>query len=504
MRKQYVLAVDQGTSGTKVVIIDASGRIVASKSKEHKQYYPVPGWIEHDPVEIYTNVKSLLKEVVETANLNFEDMLVLSITNQRDTVVVWDRQTGKPLYNAIVWQCRRTSDTCEELKKMGFEKTVKDKTGLTIDPCYSATKINWIIDNIKGTRQKAESGKILAGTIDAWLVWKLTGGKVHATDYTNAGNTSLLNIKTLQWDKELLEIFDVPQNMLPELKSSNSIFGKTDKDEFFSSEIPISGIIGDSQGALFGEQCFKPGMVKATYGTGSSIMMNTGRKLIRSKKGLVTVIAWGIDGKVEYALEGDVTCAGDALKWVKDNLRLFERYDKAESLVTSLKDNEGVYMVPAFSGLGAPHWDTYARAAIIGLSRKSGREHIIRAALESTAYQIKDIVEIMGVESGIKVKDLRINGGLARSDFLVQFQSDILDISVEKSKSEDVSIVGSAYLAGLGSGLWKSVEDIKKLKRKIESYHPAMDSATRKKYYNGWKSAVNMVLNKNTASKGIQ
>jgi len=503
MRKKYVLAVDQGTSESKAVIIDTSGNIVASRSKEHTQYYPVPGWIEHDPIEIYTNAKSLLKEVVEIANLNFGDILVLSITNQRDTVVVWDRQTGKPLYNAIVWQCRRTSDTCEQLKKMGFEKTVKYKTGLTIDPCYSATKIKWILDNIKGARQKARSGKILAGTINAWLVWKLTGGEVHATDYTNAGNTLLLNIKHLQWDKELLEIFDVPQNILPEVKSSNSIFGKTDKDEFFNSEIPISGIIGDSQGALFGEQCFKPGMVKATYGTGSSIMMNTGSKLIRSKKGLVTVIAWGIDGKVEYALEGDVTCAGDALKWVKDNLKLFEQYDEAGNLAMSLKDNEGVYMVPAFSGLGAPHWDTYARAAIIGLSRRSSREHIIRAALESTAYQIKDIVEIMGVESGIKVKDLRINGGLARSDFLVQFQSDILAIDVEKSKFEDVSIVGSAYLAGLGLGLWKSIEDIKKLKRRSQSFHPTMDSASRKKYYNGWKSAVNMVLNNNATSKGV-
>lgn len=503
MRKKYVLAIDQGTSESKAVIIDASGRIVASRSKEHTQYYPVPGWIEHDPIEIYTNVKSLLKEVVEIANLHFEDILVLSVTNQRDTVVVWDRQTGKPLYNAIVWQCRRTSDTCEQLKKMGFEKTVKDRTGLTIDPCYSATKIKWILDNIKGARQKAKSGKILAGTIDAWLVWKLTGGEVHATDYTNAGNTSLLNIKLLQWDKKLLEIFDVPQNILPEIKPSNSIFGKTDKDEFFNSEIPISGIIGDSQGALFGEKCFKPGMVKATYGTGSSIMMNTGNKLIRSKKGLVTVIAWGIDGKAEYALEGDVTCAGDALKWVKDNLRLFGQYDEVGNMVISLKDNEGVYMVPAFSGLGAPHWDTYARAAIVGLSRRSSREHIIRAALESTAYQIKDIVEIMGVESGIKVKDLRINGGLARSDFLVQFQSDILAINVEKSGFEDVSIVGSAYLAGLGSGLWKSIEDIKKLKRRSQIFHPTMDSASRKKYYNGWKSAVNMVLSNNAASKGV-
>jgi len=496
MRKKYVLAIDQGTSESKAIIIDDSGNIVASRSKEHTQYYPVPGWIEHDPIEIYTNAKSLLKEVVEIANLHFEDILVLSVTNQRDTAVLWDGQTGKPLYNAIVWQCRRTSDTCEKLKKMGFEKTVKDRTGLTIDPCYSATKIKWILDNIKGARQKARSGKILAGTIDAWLVWNLTGGEVHATDYTNAGNTLLLNIKLLQWDKELLEIFDVPQNILPEIKSSNSIFGKTDKDEFFNSEIPISGIIGDSQGALFGEKCFKPGMVKATYGTGSSIMMNTGSKLIRSKKGLVTVIARGIDGKVEYALEGDVTCAGDALKWVKDNLRLFEQYDEAGNLAMSLKDNEGVYMVPAFSGMGAPHWDTYARAAIVGLSRRSSSEHIIRASLESTAYQIKDIVEIMEVESGIKVKDLRINGGLARSDFLVQFQSDILAINVEKSKFEDVSIVGSAYLAGLGVGLWKSIEDIKKLKRRSEIFHPTMDSASRKKYYNGWKSAVNMVLKK--------
>ena len=499
MSKKYILAMDQGTSESKAVIVDIKGNIVASRSKEHKQYYPAPGWIEHDPMEIYTNVKFLLKEVVKIANLNPEDIVVLSITNQRDTIVVWDKQTGVPLKKAIVWQCRRTSDTCTQLKIMGFEKTIKDKTGLTLDPCYSATKIKWILDNVEGARQKAKAGKILAGTIDTWLIWKLTNGKVHATDYTNANNTLLFNIKLLKWDEELLEIFNIPQNILPDVKSSNDIFGTTYKDELFNSEIPISGVIGDSQGALFGEQCFKPGMVKATYGTGSSVMMNTGSKLIQSKKGLVTVIAWGIDSKVEYALEGDVTCAGDALKWVKDNLGLFKDYSEVEGLVKSLKDNEGVYMVPAFSGLGAPHWDTYARAAIVGLSRRSGREHIVRVALESTAYQIRDIVEIMGIESGIELKNLRINGGLTRNSFLVQFQSDILNICVEKLKVKDISVVGSAYLAGLGLGLWKSTEDIKELRGKSQSYSPTMDSSAREKYYEGWKSAVKKVLTNNVA-----
>jgi glycerol kinase len=499
MDKGYILAVDQGTSGTKVAIISSKGDIIASKSKEHKQYYPFPGWIEHNPIEIYENVKLLLKEVVQIFNLNPENVNVLSITNQRDTIVVWDKQTGKPLYNAIVWQCRRTSDTCAKLKKMGFEKTIKDKTGLMLDPCYSATKIKWILDNVEGARQKAKAGKILAGTIDAWLIWKLTKGKIHATDYTNANNTLLFNIRLLSWDEELLEIFDIPQNILPEVKSSNYIFGTTYKGELFNSEIPISGIIGDSQGALFGEQCFEPGMVKATYGTGSSIMMNTGDKLIQSKRGLVTVIAWRVDDKVEYALEGDITCAGDALKWVKDNLGLFKEYSEVESLVKSLKDNEGVYMVPAFSGLGAPHWDAYARAAIVGLSRRSKIEHIVRAALESTAYQVKDVVEIMGIESGIELKGLRINGGLTRNNFLVQFQSDMLNIFVKKSFFEDVSLIGSAYLAGLGIGLWGGIEDIKELRGKSQSYNPNMDSSAREKYYKGWKSAVNKVLTNNIA-----
>ena len=499
MGKGYILAVDQGTSGTKVAVVGIKGNIVASKSKEHKQYYPSPGWIEHDPIEIYENVKFLIKEVIQISNLSPEDIDVLSITNQRDTVVIWDKQTGKPLYNAIVWQCRRTSDICMELEAEGMERTIKDKTGLTLDPCYSATKIKWILDNVEGARQKAKAGKILAGTIDTWLVWKLTNGKVHATDYTNANNTLLFNIRLLQWDEELLKIFNIPKNILPEVKSSNYIFGTTYKGELFSLEIPISGVIGDSQGALFGEQCFEPGMVKATYGTGSSIMMNTGDKLIQSKKGLVTVIAWGIDGKVEYALEGDITCAGDALKWVKDNLKLFKDYSEVEGLVKRLKDNEGVYMVPAFSGLGAPHWDTYARAAIMGLSRRSKIEHIVRAALESTAYQVKDIVEIMRIESRIKLKEMHVNGGLTKSTFLMQFQSDMLNIFVNKSMFEDVSLIGSAYLAGLGIGLWGSIEDIKKLRGKSQSFHSAMNSSTREKYYHGWKSAVKKVLTNNVA-----
>ena len=496
-RHEYVLAVDQSTSGTKVAIVNIKGNIIASKSKEHKQYYPHPGWIEHDPVEIYKNVKYLLKEVIQAANLNPEDISVISITNQRETTVVWDKQTGEPLYNAIVWQCRRTSDICKKLKMNGFEEIVKNKTGLTLDPCYSATKIGWILDNIEGARKRAEAGKILAGTIDTWLIWKLTGGKIHATDYTNANNTSLFNIKLLKWDEELLKIFNIPANILPEVKSSNMIFGSTSKNELFDVEIPISGVIGDSQGALFGEQCFEPGMIKATYGTGSSIMMNTGDKLVQSKKGLVSVISWGIDNHVRYALEGNIICAGDALNWVKENLGLFESYDESEDLVKSLKDNEGIYMVPAFSGLGAPYWDTYARAAIVGLSRRSKREHIIRAALESTAYQVKDVVEIMGIESGIKLKEIHVNGGLTKSDFLMQFQADILNISVKKSPINDMSLIGSAYLAGLGAGLWENVKDIKKLRGKTRDFYPIMDNDTRQKYYRGWKLAVSKILSNN-------
>jgi len=494
MGKGYILALDQSTSCSKAMIVDKSGDIISKTALEHKQYYPKPGWVEHNPMEIYDNVKKVLTDVLRNSNLEPGDMDALAITNQRETVLVWDKNTGLPVYNAIVWQCRRTSELCEELKNKGFEQTVRQKTGLLLDPYFSATKIKWILDNVDGAREKARSGQLLLGTIDSWLVWKLTGGKEHITDYTNASRTLLFNIRTLQWDNELLDLFEIPQNMLPEIKSSNDIVGYTCEKELFNVRIPISGVIGDSQGALFGQNCFEPGMVKATYGTGSSIMMNIGEHFKDAGNGLVTSVAWGINDKVEYVLEGIVHCTGDALKWVKDNLGLFNSFDEARIMVNSLDSNDGVYMVPAFVGLGVPYWDSNARAAVVGMSRGSRKEHIVRAAVESTAYQIRDAIDMMESESGIRPKELRVDGGPTRDDFLMQFQADVLKLQVISTKVSELSSMGSVYLAGLATGLWRDKEEIKLLRKENQVYSPTMSEALRDHCYQGWKAAVNRVL----------
>lgn len=490
----YILAVDQSTSGTKAVVVDRNGEIIARSSKEHKQYYPKPGWVEHDPLEIYDNVKTVLKSAVDNERITPENIEVLALTNQRETVLVWDKYTGEPIYNAIVWQCRRTAELCDEIKSKGFEAVIKEKTGLMVDPYFSATKVKWILDNVEGAGEKANKGELLLGNIDTWLIWKLTGGKVHATDYTNASRTLLFNIKTLEWDKELLSIFDIPESMLPEVKSSNDIFGSTKGGEVFERAIPISGVIGDSQGALFGQQCFEDGLAKATYGTGSSILMKVGDKYIESKNGLVTAIAWGIGGKVEYALEGIIHCSGDALKWAKDNLGLFKDFSEVEPMINSVPDNEEVYVVPAFSGLGIPHWDAYARAAIVGMSRGSNKNHVVRAAVESMAYQVKDAIEVIQAESGIPLKELRVDGGATGNKFLMQFQTDILRANVAKSNIAELSVMGCVYLAGLGVGIWKSKEEIKVLRKNTEVYVPLMEEELSEKYYSGWKTAVKRVL----------
>jgi len=494
MGKGYILALDQSTSASKAMVVDKKGDIIAKTSLEHRQYYPNPGWVEHDPVEIYENVRKILKDVLETAGLKPGDVDALAITNQRETIVVWDKTTGLPVYNAIVWQCRRTSDLCSELKSMGLEETVREKTGLLLDPYFSATKIKWILGNVQGARYKAQSGQLLLGTIDSWLIWKLTGGKVHATDYTNASRTLLFNIRTLQWDKDLLKLFEIPQCMLPEIRPSNDCFGYTGVNELFDVELPISGVIGDSQGALFGQNCFEPGMVKATYGTGSSIMMNIGEQFKEAGGGLVISVAWGIDSHVEYALEGIVHCTGDALKWVKDNLGLFQTFDEARAMAGSLDGNGGVYMVPAFVGLGIPYWDSEARAAILGMSRGSRKEHIVRAAIESTAYQIKDAIDMMESESGIRPKELRVDGGPTKDGFLMQFQADMLNLKVVSTEISELSSMGSVYLAGLGIGLWKDKEEIKRLRKESRVYSPSMGEDLRNLYYGGWKTAVNRVL----------
>lgn len=495
MTDSCIIAIDQSTSGTKAMVVDKYGKVIARSNKEHQQYYPNPGWVEQDPLEIYNNVKIAIKDVINKLSFPTSYIKAISITNQRETVIVWDKETGKPIYNAIVWQCRRTSDMCMRLKNQGVEKLIKSKTGLLLNPYFSATKVKWILDNVEGAREKANRGKLLLGTIDTWLLWNFTNGKVHATDYTNASRTLLFNIKTLEWDEELLKIFDIPLNMLPKVISSDDVFGYTNCDGILNEEVPITGIIGDSQGALFGQNCFEAGMIKATYGTGSSIMMNVGQNFINAESGLVTSIAWGINKNVEYVLEGIVNSTGDTLKWLKDNLGLFNDYNELEKLISNLKSNEGVYLIPAFSGLGIPYWNMNAKAAIVGMTRGVKKEHIIRAALESIAYQIKDAIDIMEEESGIAPKELRVDGGATSNKFLMQFQANLLGIKVIKTENEDLSALGSAYMAGLGINLWGSKDEIIKLRGNEYVYSPNSNiKEEMDRLYSGWKSAVKMIL----------
>lgn len=494
MGNDYILALDQSTSASKAMVVNKGGEVLTRASLEHKQYYPNPGWVEHDPIEIFENAKKILLEALKQSNLKVNDVCALAITNQRETVLLWDKNTGEPVYNAIVWQCRRSTDICERLKKIGLEEKIREKTGLRLDPYFSATKIKWILENVEGVNDRVSKGEVICGTIDTWILWKLTNGKVHATDFTNASRTLLFNIKTLQWDDELLDVFGIPRCILPEIKSSTDIFGYTDENVFTGIRIPISGIIGDSQGALFGQHCFDPGMVKATYGTGSSVMMNIGDKYKEANNGLVTSIAWGINDKIEYVLEGIIHCTGDALKWIKENLELFENFDEVGLLVSKTASNEGVYLIPAFVGLGIPYWDMNARAAIVGMSRGTNKAHILRAAIESTAYQIRDAVEMMELSSGVRPKELRVDGGPTKDAFLMQFQADILNIQVTTANIAELSSMGSVYLAGLGVGLWKSKEEIKELNREKKVFVPCMQDNVRVHNYNGWKSAVKRVL----------
>ena len=494
MPKDIILALDQSTSGSTSMVIDRGGNVLYSTRKAHKQYYPHPGWVEHDPEEIYKNVVEILKKSIKSIKADPTDIKVLSITNQRETVILWDSDTGKPVYPAIVWQCRRTSDICRKIKKQGLEDLIKDKTGLILDPYFSATKIKWILENSNTALSSALRGKILCGTVDSWLIWKLTGGRVHATDYTNASRTMLFNIKTLKWDSQLLDIFGIDEIMLPEIKFSDDIFGTTKKGIISDLEIPISGVIGDSQGALFGQNCFQSGMVKATYGTGSSVMMYTGEELIRSREGLTESIAWGRNGSVYYALEGIIISTGDTLNWLKDNLGLIRDFNRVDSMAESLESNEGIYLVPAFIGLGTPYWDMVARAAILGLSRMSNKDNIVRAALESTAYQIRDAVETMKNETGIKPVILYADGGLTLSKFMMQFQADMLGFEVVTTGISNLSMMGSVYLAGLATGIWENIEMIKELRKGGRSFKPEMSEEIRNKYYIDWKKAVKKVL----------
>lgn len=489
-----MVAVDQSTSGTKAILVDRSGRMAARASLEHKQYYPQAGWVEHDPAEIYENVKQAIQTVLREAAVEPAQLAALTITNQRETAVIWDRTTGEPIFHAIVWQCQRTAALCRSYQLAGYEPMVQTKTGLMLDPYFSASKFQWILDHVEGAREKAAEGRLLAGTIDSWLIWKLTGGSVHKTDYTNASRTSLFNIHTLTWDRELCELFHIPISMLPEVEFSDAIFGFTNDKALCSEQIPISGVIGDSQAALFGNGCFHTGMAKATYGTGTSVLMNVGNKPVFAGNKLVAAIAWGMNGTVTYALEAVIRTSGDSIKWVRDNLGLFQTFQEMEQLLAEVSGNEGVYLVPAFVGLGAPYWDPDARASITGMNRGTRKAHVIRAAIESIAYQVRDAVELMQAESGVQLKELRADGGASDNAALMQFQADVLAKTVMKSHVTELSAMGSVYIGGFGSGFWESLSEIEAQRMPYEVYEPLMPEAEREQNYQGWKRAVASVL----------
>ncbi|QQY80344.1 glycerol kinase [Keratinibaculum paraultunense] len=490
MVKKYIMALDQGTTSSRAIIFNYNGEIIQMAQKEFTQYYPKAGWVEHDPMEIWGTQSGVLREVLETAGIRPNEIAAIGITNQRETTVVWDKNTGKPIYNAIVWQCRRTANICDELKEKGLEDYVKENTGLVIDAYFSGTKIKWILDNVEGAREKAEKGDLLFGNIDTWLIWNLTRGRVHVTDYSNASRTMIYNIKELKWDKKLLDELGIPASMLPEVRPSSEIYGVTDPKTLGGAQIPIAGIAGDQQAALFGQACFKPGLAKNTYGTGCFMLMNTGEEVVRSKNGLLTTIAWGVDGKVEYALEGSIFVAGAVIQWLRDELHLIVNAKDSEYFASQEKDNNGVYLVPAFVGLGAPYWDMYARGTIVGLTRGANRNHIIRAALESIAYQTRDVLEAMQEDSGIQLQELRVDGGAVENNFLMQFQSDILGVPVHRPKTIETTALGAAYLAGLAVDFWHDKDEIAKRWSVDRIFKSEMEEIEKEKLYNGWKRAV--------------
>ncbi|NLM12896.1 MAG: glycerol kinase GlpK [Epulopiscium sp.] len=490
---KYVIALDQGTTSSKCILFNEKGLIQSVSQKEFTQIYPKAGWVEHDPMEILATQIEVTKEAMEKLNVTAEDIAAIGITNQRETTVVWNKNTGKPVYNAIVWQCRRTSEFCDELKAEGFDKKIREKTGLIVDAYFSGTKVKWILDNVPGAREEAEKGNLLFGNIDTWLIWNLTKGKVHVTDYSNASRTMLFNIHTLEWDKEILERLNIPASMLPEVKPSSYVYGYT-APEILGGEIPIAGAAGDQQAALFGQACFNPGTAKNTYGTGCFLLMNTGEKAVASKNGLLTTIAWGVDGKVEYALEGSIFIAGAVIQWLRDELRIIDKASDSEPLAESVEDTNGVYVVPAFVGLGAPYWDQYARGTIVGLTRGAKKEHLIRATLESLAYQTSDVLKAMEEDSGITLKALKVDGGACANNFLMQFQADILGVQVDRPEVIETTALGAAYLAGLAVGYWKDKEDISKNWAISRSFTPNMNDNRRKELLNGWKEAVNRSL----------
>ena len=493
MKKSYILSFDQGTTSSRAIIYNFEGQIVKVAQKEFTQIYPKAGWVEHDPMEIWGSQSGVASEIQATTGITAEEIAAIGITNQRETTVVWERKTGKPVYNAIVWQCRRTSDICDELKARGLGNYIWENTGLVLDAYFSGTKIKWILDNVEGARQKAQNGKLLFGNIDTWLIWNLTRGKVHITDYSNASRTMLYNIKDLKWDERILKELDIPASMLPEVKPSSAVYGNTDA-RIFGAEIPIAGDAGDQQAALFGQACYMPGMVKNTYGTGCFMLMLTGEKLVHSANGLLTTIAWGVNNKVEYALEGSIFIAGAAIQWLRDNLKVIYDAKDSEYFATKVEDSLGVYVVPAFVGLGAPYWDMYARGAILGLTRGTTRNHIIRATLESIAYQTRDVLELMRNECGIDLCELRVDGGACANNFLMQFQADILGVSVERPEIIETTALGAAYLAGLAVGFWKDQSMVAERRQVNRRFIPSMNEDKRKELYDNWKKAVKRAM----------
>jgi len=488
-KKKYLIALDQGTTSSRTILFNEEGKPLEQVSKEFRQIYPRPGWVEHDPLEIWESQLSTLKEVLKRSAAPLHDIAAIGITNQRETTLVWERASGKPVYNAIVWQCRRTADICEELKEKGLEKRIREKTGLVLDAYFSGTKVKWILDNVAGVREKAERGELCFGTVDSWLIYKLTGGTVHTTDYSNASRTLLYNIREKMWDDEILSALNIPQSMLPGVKPSSGHFGDIDSD-LLGSEIPITGVAGDQQAALFGQGCFDRGLAKNTYGTGCFLLINTGEEYVSSEEGLLTTLAWGINGKVEYALEGSIFIAGAAIQWLRDEMKLINDASESEEIARSIDDSGGVYFVPAFAGLGAPYWDMYARGTIVGLTRGTGRAHMVRAALEAIAFQVKDLVGAIEADSGIKMKELRVDGGAVVNSFLMQFQADILGVPVVVSKVTETTALGAAYLAGLAVGFWESMEQISSHWQEGARYVPAMDKGEADCLYAGWKRAV--------------
>ena len=486
---KYIMALDQGTTSSRCILFNEKGLIVSVAQKEFTQIYPAAGWVEHDPMEIWSTQFGVAQEAMARINASAEDIAAIGITNQRETTVVWDKRTGKPVYNAIVWQCRRTAPTCDAIRAKGFDVAIKAKTGLVVDAYFSGTKVKWILDNVEGAREEAENGNLLFGTIDAWLIWNLTKGKNHVTDYSNASRTMLYNIHELKWDEEILAELNVPAAMLPEVKPSSYVYGYTDKS-LFGAEIPIAGAAGDQQAALFGQTCFQSGNAKNTYGTGCFMLMNTGEKAFTSKNGLLTTIAWGLDGKVEYALEGSIFIAGAAIQWLRDELKMLDNAAYSEVYAASVKDTNGVYVVPAFVGLGAPYWDSYARGAIFGLTRGAKKEHLIRATLESLAYQTNDVLKAMQEDSGIELTALKVDGGACANNFLMQFQADVLNVQVDRPQVIETTALGAAYLAGLAVGYWSSKEEVEKNWAVSRTFLPDMEEAKREELLKGWHEAV--------------